>query len=181
MAPLLHSTKLHLLKKYAFCFINRPMAVYWYDTHFSTMKVFKIQSTWLTHRPEKFSGLFYEYFYSILGQCKLTCKLDNDCFLGHVCLGDLCTVGCKVPSDCPTLQSCVGNKCTDPCSQESCGPNSQCTVTDQKAQCSCMPGFLPNPTAVIGCAGVLICINISKSKSLCVPLCLDSSFFKKLA
>ena len=86
------------------------------------------------------------------GQCKLTCKLDNDCFLGHVCLGGVCSVGCKTASDCPTSQSCVGNKCSDPCGQESCGPNAQCTVVDQRAQCSCLVGFLPNPTAVIGCA-----------------------------
>ena len=86
------------------------------------------------------------------GQCKLTCKLDNDCFLGHVCLGGVCTVGCTGTADCPTSQSCVGHKCTDPCGQASCGPNAQCTVADQRAQCSCLPGFLPNPTAVIGCA-----------------------------
>ena len=29
------------------------------------------------------------------GQCMLTCRVDNDCFLGHVCLNKMCLVGCR--------------------------------------------------------------------------------------
>ncbi len=86
------------------------------------------------------------------GMCMLTCRLDNDCFLGHVCLNNMCLVGCKVNTDCPTSFSCIGNRCSDPCAGEaSCGPNAQCQVVDQRAQCSCFDGFMPNPTAVVGC------------------------------
>lgn len=86
------------------------------------------------------------------GMCMLTCRLDNDCFLGHVCLNGMCLVGCKQNSDCPTSFSCIANRCSDPCSGEgSCGPNAQCQVVNQRAQCSCFDGFMPNPTAVVGC------------------------------
>ena len=58
----------------------------------------------------------------------------------------------QVNSDCPTSFSCIGNRCKDPCSGDgSCGPNAQCQVVDQRAQCSCFDGFMPNPTAVVGC------------------------------
>ena len=87
------------------------------------------------------------------GQCMLTCRLDNDCFLGHICLNNMCQVGCKLNSDCPSAKSCINNQCVDPCDPRlaSCGPNAVCQVVDQKARCSCLAGFFPNPAAEVGC------------------------------
>ena len=42
-------------------------------------------------------------------------------------------------------------RCVDPCSGEACGPNAQCQVVNHRAQCSCPPAFIPNPTPVVGC------------------------------
>ena len=77
--------------------------------------------------------------------------MDNDCFLGHVCLDKMCLVGCRENTDCPSALSCVNNRCQDPCAGVSCGPNAVCQALDQRATCACRAGFSPNPTAVIGC------------------------------
>ncbi|CAB4059875.1 unnamed protein product [Lepeophtheirus salmonis] len=113
------------------------------------------------------------------GQCMLTCRLDNDCFLGHVCLNNMCLVGCKANSDCPSSTSCIENRCRDPCSVVSCGPNANCAVVDRKAQCSCLSGFIPNPSASLGCIREDISCTANKDcikgyqcdSSFCKPVC----------
>ena len=81
----------------------------------------------------------------------VTCRVDNDCFLGHVCLNKMCIVGCRANSDCPESNICINYRCTDPCRGDTCGPNAKCQVVEHRAQCSCPVGFIPNPTPVVGC------------------------------
>ena len=81
----------------------------------------------------------------------LTCRVDNDCFLGHVCLNKMCLVGCREQTDCPSSQSCIANQCVDPCSVATCGPNAQCQALDRQAFCSCEKGFIPNPNPAVSC------------------------------
>lgn len=87
----------------------------------------------------------------VQGNCLLTCRLDNDCFLGHICLHNLCTFGCRADEDCNANEACLGNKCANPCEVTPCGPNSKCTVINQRASCSCPPDFIPNPSAKVAC------------------------------
>ena len=44
----------------------------------------------------------------------MTCRVDSDCFLGHVCLNKMCIVGCRANSDCPESNTCINNRCK-PC------------------------------------------------------------------
>jgi len=83
--------------------------------------------------------------------CLVTCRVDNDCFLGHICLNNMCLFGCKSNEDCASVESCRDNVCTNPCVAMPCGPNAICTVANQRAMCSCRVGFVPNPTAKIAC------------------------------
>ena len=62
----------------------------------------------------------------------VTCRVDNDCFLGHVCLNKMCIVGCRANSDCPESNTCINNRCTDPCRGDSCGPNANCQVSTKQ-------------------------------------------------
>lgn len=82
----------------------------------------------------------------------VTCRVDNDCFLGHICLQNTCLFGCHSDDDCSASESCRDNKCTNPCVHGNpCGPNALCSVTNQRAACSCTEGMVPNPTAKVGC------------------------------
>ena len=40
----------------------------------------------------------------------VTCRVDNDCFLGHVCLNKMCIVGCRANTDCPESNTCINNR-----------------------------------------------------------------------
>ena len=75
--------------------------------------------------------------------------MDNDCFLGHVCLDKMCLVGCREQTDCPSTQACIKNQCLDPCSVSACGPNALCQSLDRAAYCACEKGFFPNPTPAV--------------------------------
>ena len=90
--------------------------------------------------------LFISFKYNFL----VTCRVDNDCFLGHVCLNKMCIVGCRQNSDCPESNACINNRCTDPCAA-ACGPNAKCQVVNHRAQCSCPQGYIPNPTSMVAC------------------------------
>ncbi|CAG2055426.1 unnamed protein product, partial [Timema podura] len=85
------------------------------------------------------------------GNCMLTCRVDNDCFLGHICLHNMCVFGCHSDEDCGASESCRDNRCSNPCSPNPCGPNAACTVSNQRASCSCTKGFVPNPSAKVAC------------------------------
>lgn len=85
------------------------------------------------------------------GNCLLTCKVNNDCFLGDICLENTCTAGCVGDEDCNANEACLSNKCVNPCEVTPCGPNAKCTVINQRATCSCSLGFMPNPTAKVAC------------------------------
>ena len=85
------------------------------------------------------------------GNCMLTCRVDNDCFLGHICLHNKCVFGCHSDEDCSGSETCANNKCTNPCEQNPCGPNAICTVSNQRASCSCTQGMVPSPTAKVAC------------------------------
>ncbi|KAG8232834.1 hypothetical protein J437_LFUL013160, partial [Ladona fulva] len=62
-------------------------------------------------------------------------------------------VTCKTEADCPGNAICdahgrclcpepnVGNDCRHPCETISCGPNAQCTLVNEVAQCVCSPGY----------------------------------------
>ncbi|PNF25788.1 hypothetical protein B7P43_G12126 [Cryptotermes secundus] len=88
------------------------------------------------------------------GNCILTCRVDNDCFLGHICLHNMCIYGCHSEDDCSASESCRDNRCVNPCSDSPCGPNAVCTVSNQRASCSCRSGFVPNPIAKVACVRV---------------------------
>lgn len=81
----------------------------------------------------------------------MTCRVDNDCFLGHICLHNLCLYGCRSDDDCSASESCRGNVCVNPCSETSCGINAVCTASNQRAVCSCPNGLVPAPTASVAC------------------------------
>lgn len=83
----------------------------------------------------------------------VTCRLDNDCFLGYICLGNSCQYGCRHDEDCGTDEFCKNNVCQNPCDNDinPCGPNAACSVAERKASCSCLEGLIPNPTPNIGC------------------------------
>lgn len=81
----------------------------------------------------------------------LTCRVDNDCFLGHICLNNKCVFGCHSDEDCSASESCRGNQCLDPCMDSPCGPNTICTVSNHRASCTCLQGMVASPTAKIGC------------------------------
>ena len=85
------------------------------------------------------------------GNCLLTCRLDNDCFLGHICLNNMCTYGCRADEDCNANEACLSNKCLNPCDATPCGPNAKCTVSNQRATCSCPSGFMPSPSPRVAC------------------------------
>lgn len=116
------------------------------------------------------------------GNCLLTCRVDNDCFLGHICLNSRCVFGCKQDSDCSASETCRNNRCSDPCLDNVCGPNAICTVTNQRATCSCIHGMVPSPTAKIGCirSPALPCSENRDCpdgeacfNDLCRPVCAD--------
>jgi hypothetical protein len=116
------------------------------------------------------------HFFSI----SVTCRVDNDCFLGHICLNNKCSFGCHADEDCSASETCRNNKCINPCSENPCGPNAVCTVANQRASCSCVNNMLPSPTAKIGCVRApatectanrecgdgLACVN-----EMCRPVC----------
>lgn len=83
----------------------------------------------------------------------MTCRVDNDCFLGHICLSNSCRYGCRQDDDCRQDEICKNNYCKNPCANDidPCGPNAYCSVVDRKAVCSCSEGLIPNPTPNIGC------------------------------
>ncbi|KAJ8890120.1 hypothetical protein PR048_009627 [Dryococelus australis] len=81
----------------------------------------------------------------------VTCRVDNDCFLGHICLHNMCVFGCHADEDCSASETCRDNRCANPCAPNPCGPNAVCTVSNQRASCSCSPGLVPNPTAKVAC------------------------------
>uniref|UniRef100_A0A1A9ZCQ3 EGF-like domain-containing protein n=1 Tax=Glossina pallidipes TaxID=7398 RepID=A0A1A9ZCQ3_GLOPL len=81
----------------------------------------------------------------------VTCRVDNDCFLGHVCLHNKCVFGCHSDDDCSASESCRNDKCVNPCSENPCGPNAACSVANHRATCNCLEGMVPNPTPQVGC------------------------------
>lgn len=89
----------------------------------------------------------------------LTCRVDNDCFLGHICLHNRCEIGCHHDEDCSPSESCDENKCRSVCEKNPCGPGAFCTVANQRASCTCGVGLVPSPNAKIGCvrSPALVC------------------------
>lgn len=79
----------------------------------------------------------------------VTCRVDHDCFLGHICLHNMCIFGCHSDEDCSASETCRDNRCTNPCHSSPCGPNAVCAVTNHRATCSCRLGLVPNPTAQV--------------------------------
>lgn len=79
----------------------------------------------------------------------VTCRVDHDCFLGHICLHNMCIFGCHSDEDCSASETCRDNRCTNPCAFNPCGPNSVCAITNHRATCSCRQGLVPNPSAQV--------------------------------
>lgn len=79
----------------------------------------------------------------------MTCRVDHDCFLGHICLHNMCIFGCHSDEDCSASETCRDNRCSNPCQNSPCGPNAVCNVNSHRATCSCRPGLVPNPTAQV--------------------------------
>jgi hypothetical protein len=82
----------------------------------------------------------------------VTCRVDNDCFLGHICLNNMCLFGCRGEEDCSASESCRANRCVNPCSEAVCGPNAVCSIINQRAICSCLSDFIPNPSPQVACS-----------------------------
>lgn len=97
----------------------------------------------------------------------MTCRVDNDCFLGHICLNNRCIFACHTDEDCSASESCRNNTCTNPCTASPCGPNAVCSITNHRATCSCLTAFMPNPTPTYGC--VREPANICASTADCPP------------
>lgn len=83
----------------------------------------------------------------------MTCRVDNDCFPGHICLEQSCQYGCRYDDDCGPEEFCKNDVCKNPCDSDvnPCGPNAVCSVLERIAHCSCIEGLIPNPTPNIGC------------------------------
>lgn len=114
----------------------------------------------------------------------MTCRVDNDCFLGHICLNNKCIFACHNDGDCSASESCRNNTCTNPCLASPCGPNAVCTVANHRASCSCLDGMMPNPTPTFGCvrtpatacASAADCpTGFGCSDDLCRPACRSDS------
>ena len=112
----------------------------------------------------------------------MTCQVDNDCFLGHICLSNSCKYGCRQDDDCRQEEVCHNNYCKNPCANDTnpCGPNAYCSVVDKKVLCSCAEGLIPNPTPNIGCVRASIfscrihsdCLSgWSCEDNKCKPMC----------
>ena len=114
----------------------------------------------------------------------VTCRLDNDCFLGHICLNNICMIGCRANEDCSATEACLDNRCTNPCDSSAvCGPNAVCNVINHRAQCSCPAGFIPNPTPNVACVRQPITCKINSdcdtgficNSGTCIAICSSSS------
>lgn len=67
-----------------------------------------------------------------------------------------CRPECVLNTDCPKTQACLNNKCKDPCIGI-CGLNAECYVSNHSPMCSCITGFVGNPSVA--------CNEIPKSMS----------------
>jgi len=52
---------------------------------------------------------------------------------------------CVLNSDCPSEKACVNRACIDPCPGV-CGPNAICKVNSHNPICSCVSGYIGDPT-----------------------------------
>ena len=114
----------------------------------------------------------------------VTCRLDNDCFLGHICLNNICMIGCRENVDCSATEACINNRCTNPCSSKAvCGPNAECNAINHRAQCTCPIGFIPNPSPNVACVREPITCKINSdcdtgficNSGTCIAICSSSN------
>lgn len=56
-----------------------------------------------------------------------------------------CRPECILNTDCPRTKACVNQKCRDPC-PGACGINAECHVVNHSPTCSCIPGYIGNPS-----------------------------------
>lgn len=66
------------------------------------------------------------------------------CQYGYTGTPPNCKPECVINSECAPNKACINQRCTNPCSNV-CAPNSECTVINHKAICSCKPGFTGDP------------------------------------
>ncbi len=99
--------------------------------------------------------------------CKNPCDCGTgaDCFLADhvpVCrcpegtIGDpqiACVPpGCQRNEECSDREMCVDGTCINPCLiEDPCGPNAECYPQIHVANCRCLEGYEPDPTARDGC------------------------------
>lgn len=111
----------------------------------------------------------------------VTCRVDNDCFLGQICQANRCITACHNDDDCIVSESCRNSTCLNPCASAPCGPNAICTVANHRASCSCPDGpWMANPTPTYGCVRTpaLACASANDcpagfgcADDLCRPAC----------
>lgn len=57
-----------------------------------------------------------------------------------------CRPECINDSECPNNLACKNEKCRDPCTGY-CGINAQCIVVNHGPVCSCLPGYIGDPSS----------------------------------
>lgn len=66
------------------------------------------------------------------------------------------SIGCRVDGECDSGKACINGDCINPCLiNDPCGPNAECYVQSNRAQCRCLSGYRGNPyerCRVIGCS-----------------------------
>lgn len=72
-------------------------------------------------------------------------------------------VGCRTDSECDSGKACVNGNCVNPCLVEDpCGPNAECFVYRNRAECRCLSGYRGDPYSrciVVGCTSNSDCPN----------------------
>lgn len=81
-----------------------------------------------------------------------------------------CRPECVQNSDCPYDKSCVNTKCVDPCIG-TCGLNAECRVHNHAPTCTCVNGFVGNPS--LACHLLVI---ESKTYPVVCYLCIVSNY-----
>jgi len=65
------------------------------------------------------------------------CLKDDNCPLGYLCAGNVCSKGCSPTKACPATEACCGGACIDPTTNvDNCGKcGTKCTVAGGTAKC----------------------------------------------
>lgn len=57
-----------------------------------------------------------------------------------------CKPECIQNSDCPNHKACLNTKCVEVCGVGACGINAECHAVSHTPMCSCITGYIGNPS-----------------------------------